>query len=153
MKKLLFIPLMFLFVVNGVALGQSLITCTPNEGKLEMWPEIYISKKKRLCFDVAGWRGYKGNNCVDNGGNARWSAYVFVTKNGENAGRTDTLFKVENVIFTDTRIEYQVWWRRHEDWVLQQSIEIDRLTGRGVDWFVDEQGGQSISCSVKNPKI
>ena len=161
MKNFIFIILMllqsFLCENNSFAKDQiSVIECRPSiqttssEGNL--WPKFFL-KNNNLCFDVTGWMDYKGNNCLDRLGNAQWKAIVIVMQNGESQGRDETDFRVKNAKVTDQQIEYSIEWRRDGDWKLLQRVSVNRLTGEGVDWFVDEHGGTPIQCQAKKQKF
>ena len=134
----------------------SVIDCKPSvqtkssEGNL--WPKFFL-KNNNLCFDVAGWMDYKGNNCLDRLGNAQWRAIVIIMQNGESQGRDETEFRVSNAKVTDQQIEYAIEWRRGGAWQLLQRVSVNRLTGEGVDWFVDEHGGTPIQCQARKQKF
>jgi hypothetical protein len=113
------------------------------------WPEIYLSKSGALCFDSGSDR-----NCVRNGGSTQWSAFTIVMIGDESQGRDDTSFRVRNAVVTDERLAYIIEWSRSNDWHVLQRISINRLTGDGVNFFVNgEQGGDSMHCRAVSKKI
>lgn len=118
-----------------------------NQGNItfHFYPRIYI-KQNQLCFDATGWDAYQGQNCVDSQDNAQWEAIVLLAPNGNSIGRDDTQFRVQNAEFTPERIAYTVEWGRNNIWHPLQHMEINRLTGRGIEWAIGEHGGTSLIC-------
>ncbi|NBW68322.1 MAG: hypothetical protein EBR47_06460 [Betaproteobacteria bacterium] len=147
-----------LVVVSAMAFGQSRIVCDPiakdSKRWTSIWPEPYLSEKGELCFDVKGWTGFKGQNCVvRNGERIHWEAILIMFIDGQSVGRDDTYFRVDKPTVSSELISYQIMWRRSQDWRLLQNIHINRLTGKAISYFTDEHGGESYDCRLEKRKI
>lgn len=132
-----------------VTAAQVRIECKPTDknSEADLWPEIYLSDSEQLCFDVAGMSGYRGNNCVRNGKSTQWHGIAIVSVNGESQGRDDTDFRVRSAVVTKEQLKYKIEWRRAGlKWQPMQIVEINRLTGQGVSWFLGMHGGESLLC-------
>ena len=155
--KNLFLVLMTIAFSMPVYAGQTAISCTATDSKakIELYPSIYIdSDQNALCFNVTSWPGYKGSNCVRDRGQVKWNAIVIMfDKNGDSMGRNETDFRASNVSITNEAIGYFLEWGRAGKWFPKQRIEINRLTGNGVDWFLTEHGGLSIKCTGNSHKF
>ena len=138
-------------IVLEAKADQTIISCTSVDprSKFELHPGIYLDANKNiLCFNVKGWPGYRGNNCVGSGQKIKWNAIVILfDRDGNSLGRDETDFQVSNVSITNEEIRYYMEWGRSGKWLPKQRIQINRLTGDGVDWFVSEHGGQPIKCN------
>ena len=136
---------------NEANAAQTIISCSSAvpQAKFELHPSIYLdADQNTLCFNVTSWPGFRGTNCVRSGGQVRWNAIVLMfDKNSESLGRNETDFRVSNVSITNENISYLIEWGRQGNWLPKQRIEINRLTGNGVDWFLTEHGGLSIKCT------
>jgi len=132
-----------LIVLATQSAAQSAIKCDMNPpASTHLWPDIYLSKLGSLCFDMGSEK-----NCVRNGGSIQWSAFTIVMIGDESQGRDDTTFRVRNVVVTDERLAYMIEWSRGDKWHVMQRVSINRLTGDGVNYFVDgEQGGDTMRC-------
>jgi hypothetical protein len=97
--------------------------------------------------------GYQGQNCVRNGGSIEWRGVVIVTIGEESQGRNDTVFRVPNAVVTKERLEYTIEWSRGAGWHPMQHVSINRLTGVGVNYFVDMHGGDTMHCRSVEKKI
>ena len=130
--------------------AQSAIKCEMDaHSSTHIWPEIYLAKSGALCFDLGA-----NENCVHNGGSIQWSAIVIVMIGDESQGRDDTRFRVRNAVVTDERLAYMIEWSRGNAWHVMQRVSINRLTGDGVNFFVNgEQGGDSMRCRAVSKKI
>lgn len=160
-KKSISLKVLFaitLSIVSVTAFGQSRIVCDPvnkyAKGKTSIWPEPYLSEKGLLCFDVTGWTGFDGQNCVfRNGEQAQWGAVVLMADDGKSLGRGYTYFRVDKPKVSNELISYRIMWRRSGDWKLSQDIQINRLTGKAISYFTDEHGGESYDCRLEKRKI
>lgn len=143
--------LMVNLFASEVNAAQTIITCSSGvpRAKFELHPSIYLdADQNTLCFNVTSWPGFRGTNCVRSGGQARWNAIVLMfDKSGESLGRDETDFRVSNVLVTNENISYLIEWGRYGNWLPKQRIEVNRLTGNGVDWFLTEHGGLPIKCT------
>jgi len=150
MKSLLCAMTITAFTLPALA-AQTSISCSAvdSNAKFELYPSIYInSDQNLLCFNVTDWMGYKGTNCVKDRAQAQWNAIVIMfDKNSESMGRNETDFRVSNVSITNEAIGYFLEWGRSGKWWPKQRIEINRLTGNGVSWFLTEHGGLPIKCT------
>jgi hypothetical protein len=128
---------------------------TDKKAEFQIWPSIYIgSGGKTLCFNVTGWMDYMGNNCATNAGSMNWSAVVLLMdESGTSMGRDTTFFRAQNIVITDEMLRYNLEWSRDGKWRSRQIIEINRLTGHGVQWFSTEHGGASFTCSGSRKKL
>ena len=136
------------------AIAQKAIECKPDGGSKDTaWPGIYLSKTGQLCFDVLGWVDYRGQNCAKNGESIQWRGTVIVSVKGESQGRDLTLFRVQRPVVTDDRIDYAIEWSRDSKWTLMEKLSINPVTGKGTRYFVDEHGGQPLTCRSVPKKI
>jgi hypothetical protein len=143
-----------LLAAASTVTAQTPIECTPEPKSISsMWPGIYLSKTKELCFDVRGWASFRGQNCVRNGGAIQWQGVVIVSMDGESQGRDDTTFRVRKPVVTDERLEYVIEWTRSNDWRPMQHVSINRLTGVGVSYFVTMHGGDTMNCHIAAKKL
>lgn len=139
-----------------VAQANAPIICESNDPAIQIapiWPLPYLSEAGALCFDVTAWPGFSGSNCAVQGKPAVWSGVVVVTEDGESAGRDSTQFRSVDPIVTQDRIAYSIEWTRGEGWRPMQRIEINRLTGAAVSYFVTTHGGDSYQCRLEKRAI
>ena len=138
------------------AQAQSRIVCEPtsNTGNeiTAIWPMPYLSETGTLCFDVKGWPGYGGRNCVQNG-QATWTGLVIVNVDGESQGRDTTAFRVRAPVLDQETIEYAIEWRREGDWSPMQRVKINRLSGDAVSYYITQHGGEPYRCSLAQRKL
>lgn len=121
-------------------------------GKLS--PGIYIKDGNQVCFEYTHYPEYKGQNCYKNNQSIQWEAVALLTySDGSSAGRDDTTFRVQKGVITDEKISYHVEWGRHGKWYSLSRVDINRLTGKGVNWFTDMHGGESIVCKAGAQKF
>lgn len=140
--------------ISTIAAAQSPIECIPDPPSTTThWPSIYLSRSNELCFDVLGWIGFQGKNCVRNGGSIQWSGVIIVYADGESKGRDETDLRVRNAVVTPERIEYVIEWSRGAGWQPMQDIRINRLTGIGFNRFINEQGADTMRCQVGKKKL
>lgn len=151
MKRLLIGVAGCLFAAHVAA--QSPIECTFADKKgLTLWPPIYLSGAQ-LCFNVKGWPEYRGQNCVGDGGTIEWHGLVIVMVGDESKGRDDYDFRVRKPKVTNELLSYTIEYRRGGGWQPMQSIEIDRMTGRGVSRLLDTHGGDALTCGRRQKKL
>jgi hypothetical protein len=147
MKKLI-IYAALAATVPIMASAVTLIECKNEDPQKisSIWPSPYLSDSGFLCFDVKGWPGYSGSNCVANGKNIRWTGMVIVSEDAESQGRDSTNFRVSKPTVSENNIEYIIEWSRGADWRPMQHVAINRLTGVAVSYFVREHGGEAYRC-------
>jgi hypothetical protein len=145
---------MFL-AASSLASAQTLIDCQrgSNSKGAALSTPIYLSRSGQLCFDVRGLPLFSGKNCAVNGQSIRWSAVKLIFVKDESHGRDKTNFRVLSPVITPDRLHYTIEWTRGSKWNVEQIIEINRLTGYGVEYFVGEHGGTSMSCTTMQKKI
>ncbi|EJF32552.1 MULTISPECIES: hypothetical protein [Enterobacteriaceae] len=139
----------------AIAAKPSLIVCEPQDKSSttssEIWPAPYLDNSQ-LCFNM---QADKGSTCVGNGQTTQWmTEAVIVDIGGEPQGRDDTWFRVVQPVVNDKEIAYKIEGSRDQKtWGLVSNVEINRLTGGAVDWFVAEHGGTAYQCHLEGPKI
>lgn len=138
-----------------IAFSATPIICenTSKNSNTTISPSLYLSGEDTLCFDVKGWAEYSGTNCVKNGKSASWTGLVIVWEDGESQGRDSTNFRVVNPTVTDENIAYRIEWSRGDEWQTMQNVEINRLTGVAVSYFVTEHGGETYQCKLGRKAI
>jgi hypothetical protein len=155
--KLVRLSIFSLCFVAAAAYSQSRIVCEPDAQAEQLlasiWPVPYLSDKGALCFDVKGWPGYAGQNCVTNGGHISWKSMVIVTVDGESQGRDLTSFRVVSPIVNNERLEYVIEWSRDSVWQAMQRVKINRLSGEAVSYFITMHGGDSYQCHLERRKL
>ncbi|WP_275076888.1 hypothetical protein [Providencia rettgeri] len=119
---------------------------TSGEKGTSIWPSFYLSGQDTLCFDLKGWPGYSGNNCVKNGKTSKWTGAIIVWEDGVSQGRDSTNFRVVSPIINGDSIQYRIEWSRDDEWRTMQHVSVNRLTGDAVSYFVNEHGGESYQC-------
>ena len=140
----------------ALACASSPIICNsqdPDHSVVSIWPPLYLSDARTLCFDVKGWPEFSGTNCVTTGKSAQWTGLVIVTEDGDSRGRDSTHFRVINPVVTDEQIQYKIEWSRGDDWRPMQDVKINRITGGAVSYFVTMHGGESYQCSLGKKAI
>lgn len=148
------------FVGANLALANTMtpLSCTDDNAKpnaqikWSMSPNLYFDNET-LCFDVRGWPDFKGSNCLDKNGNAQWEATTLVVINGDSRGRDHRQFRVSNAKVSDTTISYEVEYMQNGKFYPYSRTELNRLTGKGVDWDVEIRGGTSITCTAGKTKF
>ena len=143
-----------LLAASSLALSQTAIVCKPEtKSGRSLWPEIYLSKTDQVCFDVLGWMDYRGQNCARNGESIQWEGIIIVMVGDDSQGRDRTQLRVRNPVVTSERLEYIVEWSRGAGWRPMQRVSINRITGVGVNYFVDMHDGETIQCQKVAKKI
>lgn len=107
----------------------------------------YLSDAGQLCFDVKGWPEFSGSNCVADGKNTRWTGLVIVMEDSESQGRDSTDFRIVKPIVNENNIACTIEWSRGSGWRPMKRVQINRLTGVAVSYFVVEHGGKTYQCS------
>lgn len=157
MSKIVRNILLLGMLLASIANAQERIVCEtdPKGGNSinSIWPTPYLSPKGQLCFDVKGWPEYKGQNCVANDGQIKWTGLVIVSMDGESQGRDLTQFRVVKPIVNSERLEYTIEWSRGQPWLPMQNVKINRLSGQAVSYFVTMHGGDSYQCHLERRKL
>ncbi|CAK9884242.1 MAG: hypothetical protein XXXJIFNMEKO3_00624 [Candidatus Erwinia impunctatus] len=154
MKNKIFITILILSLPVAAS-ATDLIVCDPvskdNVTATGIWPAPYLSRGK-LCFDM---KTKSGNTCVTNGHISTWfSEGVIVSIDGESQGRDDTWFRVVKPVITNKEIEYTIEASRdNKYWGAISHVSINRVSGKAVDWFINEHGGTSYNCHLEGKKI
>lgn len=154
MGKIFLVLIISIFPMVSNAI--TLIDCKNNDAEhsiTSIWPSPYLSDSGLLCFDVKGWTGFSGSNCVANAKGASWTGMVIVYEDGESQGRDSTDFRVLNPTVNEDHIEYTIEWSRGAAWRPMQRVGINRLTGEAVSYFVNEHGGESYQCAARSKAI
>jgi hypothetical protein len=64
-----------------------------------------------------------------------------------------TRFRVVKPTIANDQLNCRVEWSRGDGWHVLQSVQINRLTGVGVDYFTDSHGGAVLACRAAAKKI
>jgi len=157
MKSICFAVISSLLVVTPTLLqAQERIVCEPdsqNGGITSIWPELYFSDKKELCFDVRGMTEYAGKNCVSSGGSTSWTGLLLLVVDGESKGRGNTNFRVVKPVIDEDYIDYTIEWTRNGNWAPMKKVHINRVSGAAVSYFVTMHGGESFQCKLKSRSL
>lgn len=107
-----------------------------------LWPSIYIKDNNQLCVNTQHFVEFNGKNCYKNGESIYWTGLGLHTlPDGNSAGRDDTEYRIQNGIINNEKISYRVEWGRRGKWYTLARVDLNRLTGEGVDWFTNMHGG------------